>query len=730
LTIPTIRVSWFANLIVAVAFHLLFGSFIAVAQSGSRQKQKPVAVVDAIGMTRFADDYYFKGGAAAGRVAHFSPDGKQFTITLRKGNLEQNTNEFSLLLFHTADALRSPKPEVLLTKSSSSNRDAIKNVSWLEDSETVAFIGENPGEVPQVYTFNVSTKQLIRVTNHSTPVVNYAISPNGNKVFFAADPPRTRFVDTEEARRAGISVTTQSLDRILSGDCYTYRPSLGEGEELFFKVKNGTEKPVPALDLIWENSLFSLSPDGQYVAFTAMVRDVPESWIAYQDKQIHEFVAERRPKGLASYVSRYMLFDVERAETKPLLDVPDQGAHLGWKPDSQGVVITKTLLPLEGANPKETEARKRNTYTVEVRLPSREIIKLADKDSPNEKPASSRPDVVLEENMNLPPRIYAIDEKTKQKALLLDLNPEFAGLSFGKVESITWKAADGHEVEGGLYLPPDFDSHKRYPLVIQTHGFNADKFWIDGPWSSAFAAQPLASAGIVVLQVGRSANRDDGTYTLTTQEAPREMAAYEGAIDELDRRGLIDRNRVGIAGFSRTVFTVGYTLTHSKYYFSAATLVDGIDGGYFQYFAFSNSAVAFSTEFDQLNGGPPFGENLAMWLKSAADFNLDRIDTPLRLVALGPSSVLLLWEWFSGLSRLEKPVDFIYLPDAPHLIVKPWDRVIAQQGLVDWFRFWLMGEQDPDPAKADQYKRWRELRRLQAENDAKDKAAKEPAVVN
>ena len=103
-----------------------------------------MTVADAIGMARLADDYYFRGGPSAGRVAHFSPDGKQFIITLRKGNAEQNTNEFSLLLFHTADALRSPKPEVLLTMSSSSNRDAIKNVNWLEDSETVAvFHGGN-----------------------------------------------------------------------------------------------------------------------------------------------------------------------------------------------------------------------------------------------------------------------------------------------------------------------------------------------------------------------------------------------------------------------------------------------------------------------------------------------------------------------------------------------------------------------------------------------------------
>jgi hypothetical protein len=40
------------------------------------------------------------------------------------------------------------------------------------------------------------------------------------------------------------------------------------------------------------------------------------------------------------------------------------------------------------------------------------------------------------------------------------------------------------------------------------------------------------------------------------------------------------------------------------------------------------------------------------------------------------------------------------------------------QGIVDWFCFWLKGEEDPDPAKDDQSQR-RELRKLQTANDKK-----------
>src|SRR5258708_39076891 len=43
----------------------------------------------------------------------------------------------------------------------------------------------------------------------------------------------------------------------------------------------------------------------------------------------------------------------------------------------------------------------------------------------------------------------------------------------------------------------------------------------------------------------------------------------------------------------------------------------------------------------------------------------------------------------------------------------------SMQRNLDWFRFWLQGKEDSDPAKAEQYVRWRELRRLQEEGEKK-----------
>jgi hypothetical protein len=333
---------------------------------------------------------------------------------------------------------------------------------------------------------------------------------------------------------------------------------------------------------------------------------------------------------------------------------------------------------------------------------------------PGDGKSLDRPEVTLEQDMNTPPKLYANDRDHSRQVLLLDLNPQFDEFEFGHVERITWRAKDGHEVEGGLYLPPDYHPGIRYPLVIQTHGFSKDEFWINGPWNSAFAAQPLAARDIVVLQVGHATERGaDGKVQGTPEEAPRQMSAYEGAIDYLDDRGIIDRNRVGIIGFSRTQYYVEYALTHSPYRFAAATVADGFDGGYLQYLVNPYAKRDWMT----VNGGDPFDATFDLWKERSPSFTVDRLHTPIRLEGYGGiAAVLGNWEWYAKLILLDRPVDMIYLPGGTHLLVKPWERLTSQQGNVDWFCFWLKGERNPDPRLRDQYDRWDEMRELQAKS--------------
>jgi dipeptidyl aminopeptidase/acylaminoacyl peptidase len=728
------------------------------AKSENAAVIRPVIVADFIQMTRFGDPRYNAGASSKGLVGKFSPDGKRFVVVLRRGNLETNTNEYSLILLATDDVFRSPNPHVLFSMSSSSNRPAIQNVVWMDDNDTILFLGENPRETTQLYSFKCSSHELKELTNHVTNLSSFVASARGAEIVFVAEKPQVPFVNENTARN-GINVTNELLSDLIGGKHGEY-----DDRTLFIKREGSEpETEITTDGRVGPFSKMSLSPDGLHLVIQTEVSHIPEAWNDYDDQSLKASRHSASAPGARTSIFQYDLIDIRAGTSRFLLDAPFSTlgwSEMAWSPDSQSVVVSDTYLPLNIDDKAELALRKTHTFLVEVRMSNRQVVKISDQDlrlldwdaktnnlvcdvgrldsltgkttpkayfsksndswsrsslpSALEKEASYLPKIVLDESMNQPPRIFAIALDGSQRSLLIDLNPQFHRLALARVEEISWKPSHHNEVKAGLYWPLDYVVGKKYPLVIQTHEWNPDRFWIDGPWSTAFAAQALAGKGFFVLQVSDI----DWRLVDTPKEVPAAMAVYDGAIDFLDRRGLIDQNRVGITGFSRTYLYVTYALTHSKHHFAAADIADGVDYSYFQYMLAANVDQHVATLFDSLNGAPPFGKGLLKWLKVSPAFLMDKITTPLRIQTLGPSSLLGDWHWFSGLTTLGKPVELIYMPDGTHILQKPWDRMISQQGNVDWYCFWLKDEEDPDPAKAEQYKRWHNLRALAAKDGA------------
>jgi len=70
-------------------------------------------------------------------------------------------------------------------------------------NQTVTFLGENPGDIPQVYRFGVFTKRLARLTHHPTAVVSYDITRDGREIVYEAAPQPKNLLETEQVRRRG-----------------------------------------------------------------------------------------------------------------------------------------------------------------------------------------------------------------------------------------------------------------------------------------------------------------------------------------------------------------------------------------------------------------------------------------------------------------------------------------------------------------------------------------------
>jgi tetratricopeptide (TPR) repeat protein len=138
---------------------------------------------------------------------------------------------------------------------------------------------------------------------------------------------------------------------------------------------------------------------------------------------------------------------------------------------------------------------------------------------------------------------------------------------------------------------------------------------------------------------------------------------------------------------------------------------------------------------DNMNtiGGGAFWENKDNWLKHDVRFNADSVEAAILFVdMIGVESGARLVKdlaapTMAALQANHRPFDYLFLNGAGHTIEGAPQRKAAMDLNVDWMNFWLQGKEDPDPAKAEQYKRWRMIRDKNEQRKAEEAKNKNPA---
>ena len=102
----------------------------------------------------------------------------------------------------------------------------------------------------------------------------------------------------------------------------------------------------------------------------------------------------------------------------------------------------------------------------------------------------------------------------------------------------------------------------------------------------------------------------------------------------------------------------------------------------------------------------------------------------MRIETYGPW-VLNNWDIHALLRRQYKPAEMVVLPGGTHNLGRSSDRMISLQGNVDWYRFWLKGEERSElvlPGEhvetlRQQYARWRQMAELKTVEDRKPRCS-------
>jgi dipeptidyl aminopeptidase/acylaminoacyl peptidase len=710
--------------------------------------RRPISVEDVVRLVVIGDPNSITWDDSASNVSVTSPDGERVAVVLRHGDPGQGTNDAELLVYRTAELLHFPRPQIVARFASETNYQPIALVHWLSDNRTLEFAGVQGNAEAQVYRADVRTGSLRQLSNLTSPLQWFGITTSGKSLATISEPI-TSALNAADARcvKSGCLVTARTLHEAQHSAADTSAPVT------LFDLDTGRSQTLAApdtedLDLIGcRNELKgAVSPDGRFGLrlCTLQKSRLPAWWADYTN-------SAARKTALNEYFRTWILYDFAKGKISRLTSAPYPVDQYGrtdpiWIDNGSRVILIGALEPLVDVAAHERERRASHLAILVIDPTSHSTQRVMDFDPSARQMTRAawnqqtetltvkfvdtsdtsthvtayrrrrsgawtaatarvdvgsdtdqeRPRLLVKQSLNDPPALVAVNPRTGATSEVLNPNAWLADRAIGRVDEISWMSKDGREWKGGLYYPPDYVPGMRYPMVLQTHGFKENTFSLNGV-ARNFAAQPLAARGIVVLQVAENIKDVTGGAA----EWPAAQAGYEAAIDHLDSLGIIDRERVGIQGWSRSGPWMGYTLTKSSYKFAAGVFTITADFGWWWYL--SQGGLYGATQY----GEPPFGDGLQKWLQMSPSFNLQRINAPMLMCSDGVEA---LWDWYVGLRQLGKPVEYWSLPDTTHDVFKIGDRLLVNTLVVDWFLFWLKDEQDSDPTKASQYVRWRKLR--------------------
>lgn len=724
----------------------------------------PFTVRAALETTRFMVDR--NGDAVA-----ISPDGQRYAVMLVTGDAARDGAWVELRVGRLALAAAVPTPVVrLFTRARGGGYERHGGSEtllvpgrnpprWIDDDH-IAFVWEDDALLRQVVSVTVSTGELRYLTAHRSDVTHFSARADGTLLYGAKIPCARRPSVREQSQ--GYVVDAEDAFELVYGcgawardaqALFAMTTPQGVARQVVMRGGDAVNRSTPRLPA----AVFSASGTKAIVANT--ISQIPADWERYTAvhfRTMWQALQSEGPEGAyASQFQQLFVIDLASATARSLWSVPlepYERLRMAWSPGEERVVLGPTFLPVAMADAAglageavavvhlkdrrveplpmaATEARRIrqlrwvNESQIEVQLDDacvgyrwhgrwqRRSV------GPCPPSRASAVQVRVVQGLNEAPRLTARD-KNGREIVALDPNPALTErYALGNVEWIEREVA-GTRWWGRLYAPAGFETGRRYPLVIQTHSFAGREEYslygrgstapALGPGHSAYIAQSLASHGFFVLH-GRSGSGELEADLLG--HTRQHIAATEAVVEELVREGRVDRERVGIMGYSASGWDVSYALTHSDFPYAAALTDDNKDGSYSQ--ALVSGWLVGAGE--EIFGVPPFGQGLSRWLDESPGFNVERVRTPLLLTASSPGSELLKWELFSRLRHLQRPVEFFIVPDfehGSHGLQNPTQLLALQERAFDWWRFWLQDKRDADPRKAMQYERWEGLRRL------------------
>ncbi|HUN71803.1 MAG TPA: S9 family peptidase [Steroidobacteraceae bacterium] len=312
---------------------------------------------------------------------------------------------------------------------------------------------------------------------------------------------------------------------------------------------------------------------------------------------------------------------------------------------------------------------------------------------------SARHDVLsfIDSTFDSPPEIYLATLKTRAAGpVRVAESPRAithvnAGVQpmWGKAVSVSWHN-EGFQVQGWLLFPPNYDPHKRYPMVVYVHG--GPSAAVRPMWPrDGYGAAPLAAMGYFVLMPNPRGSFGQGerfAAGVRLNMGYGDLRDILAGVNQVEAQYPIDDSRLGLTGWSYGGFMSMFAPTQT-HRFKAAVVGAGLSD--WESYYGENSIDEWMLPFF----GASVYQDPAAYAKSSAIGFIRNDKTP-SLIVVGefdgecpaPQS----FEYWHALRAMGVPTTLVVYAGEGHGFDKPADERDVLLRALRWFGKYLGNE--------------------------------------
>ena len=637
-----------------------------------------------------------------------SPDGKWVLFTAMDVNLAENkrTNHIWVVPSSGGDA-----------RPLASDPAGESGARWSPDGKKFLFVSARGGSQQiWVANFDPATGDINgapkAITNISTEADGAMWSPDGKNIVFTSEVYPGCHDDL--CNKAGDEARAKSKVKAMIFTRLFYRPwnayTHFKRNHLFVvPAEGGTAKDITPGDhdvppfSLGGQDLYTVSPDGQEVAFTSNIDEVEATstnndifvvpitggeskklstspggdstpvyspdgkWLAWR--------MQVRP-GYESDRFRLVICNRKTGQITNLTENLDRWVEaVAWAPDSRSIYITsedKGEIPI---------------YRIDIDKPNQiqEVLRGAN----DELQVAGDGNTLVFSRMSVraPNEIYRLEIGSKEPVQLTHLNdPVLSHIEMPAMDSFWFTGDAATKVQGFIIKPPDFNARRRYPVKFLIHGGPQGQ-WGD-EWSYRWNAELFAADGYVVVMINPRGSTGYGQKFIDEINGNWGGKPYVDLMKGLDyaeqHYPFIDKDRECALGASYGGYMIDWILGHTNRF---KCLVSH-DGMFNTISAYGSTEELWFPEWE-FKGTP--WTNRETYLRWSPQMFATQFKTP-TLVVHGQLDYRLDvsegFQLFTTLQRLKVPSKMLYFPDEGHWVLKPQNSELWYHTVNDWVGQW------------------------------------------